>query len=375
MAGTMNPIKRQGSEMMLKGAIRTVCLLILLFLATGCATVPSHYVKVVPAPNRRFPPPQPALVRLPVEIVFPAGKSVYRRVSNFLKGELSQLTPYLLEMPGLHLKAHIADLWSQMQVPIYLEKNIWLVIRPETLGIGRMRSDPKRLSSVHTVLEMTAAPEIVFGPRPPAVPRKMPPLHSFQAGPPVFQAVSNTRIGYKEINEFFRDPKRKLTGKVFPGTGGFQLTLKGIRFYGSGGEMIAEAKLQYNPLINFSGKPGAMTVYLRGTPRFHPRKRYFDFPDLDYDLKSGDILLEIADWVSKSGFRNELRKAIKLPIGPKMDGYKEIINKTLNRPLSPYVSLNTRVESFKLLGGYADNEGIVVRVSLDGTATMDVLWK
>ena len=69
-----------------------------------------------------------------------------------------------------------------------------------------------------------------------------------------------------------------------------------------------------------------------------------------------------------------MRRTIKLPIGSKMDEYKNIINKALNRPLSTYTSLRTQVKTFKVLGGYADNEGIVVRLSLKGTATLDVLW-
>jgi hypothetical protein len=346
-----------------------------LFLLPGCSTVPPNYVRVLPAPERHFPPPKPALVRLPLEIVFPPKHSAYGRVSNYLKRKLTPLAPYLMEMPGLRLKKHIADLWTQMQVPIYLEKNIWLVLRPETLGIGRMRENPRRFSSVHSVLEMTAAPEIIFGPKPPAAPRKMPPLRDFQAGPPVFRAVSNIRISYKEINGFFRDPRQKLVGMVFPGTGGFRLTLEGIRFYGSGGEMIAEAKVRYNPLINLSGKPAHMTVYLRGTPRYHPKRKYFDFPDLEYDLKTGDLLLEIAELFSKSGFRDELRRAIRLPIGAKMQEYKDVIGRTLNRPLSPYIRPRTQVKTFELLGLHADNEGIVMRVSLKGTAALEVLWQ
>ncbi len=353
---------------------RLAFLLALLFLAAGCGTVPSHYVKVLPSPARSFPPVKPALVRLPVEIVFPGGGGVVRHISNFFKGELKQLVPYLLGMPGLHMKSHIADLWAKMQDPIYLDKGIWLLIRPQTLSIGRMRNNRKRASTIHTVLEMTAEPEIVFGPKPPATPVKMPPLQTFEAGPGIFRAMSNTRVSYKEVNQFFQDPRQKLVGMVLPGTGGRKLTLDGIRFYGSGGKVIAEAKLHYNPIINFAGKPAKLTVYLRGTPRYHPKHRVFDFPDLDYDIKSNDLLLQIADWIHKSDFKNVLRRIAKLPIGFKLDEYKEIMDKALNRPLSRYTRLNTQVKSFEVLGGYADNEGIVMRLAVKGTATLDVTW-
>ena len=97
--------------------------------------------------------------------------------------------------------------------------------------------------------------------------------------------------------------------------------------------MIVEVKLQYNPLIvNLGTKPAKLTVYLGGLPRFLPKKRMFDMPDLDYDLKSSDLMVQVADFLFKSDFKNQLRKVAVLPIGPKVDMIKEKVNKALNRP-------------------------------------------
>ncbi len=349
--------------------------LVLLCFAAGCAGLPSHYVRVVPAPARNFPPVKTSLVRLPVEVTFPKGGDMVRHLTNFMKGGFQQLKPDFRGAPGLNWKSHMRDLWAKMQAPIYLDKGLWLLIRPETMSIGRMRTDLKRRLTAHTVLEMTAAPEIIFGDKPSTINRIMPPFGRFQPGPGIFQAMSNTRISYKEANQYFRDPRLKLNGMVLPGTGERKLTLKGIRLYGSGGKVIAEVKLQYNPpIINFTGKPAKMTVYLRGTPRYLPKQRVFDLPDLDFDVKSNDLMVQIADFIFKSDFKNELRKIAKLPIGLKMDIMKEKMNKALNRPLGRFTRLHTQVDSFNVLDGFADNEGIEVRLSIMGTATMEVIW-
>jgi hypothetical protein len=262
-----------------------------------------------------------------------------------------------------------------MQTPIFLDRGLWLLIRPETLSVGMMRTDLKRASTVHTVLEMTAEPEILFGPKPLSTPAGMPPLQRFQPGPGMFEVMSNTRISYKEANQYFQDPRLKLIGMVFPGTGGQKLTLEGIRLYGSGGQVIVEVKLQYNPLVlNLGSKPAKLTVYLRGTPRYLPQEQMFDMPDLDFDIKSSDLMVEVADWLFKSDFKNQLRRIAKLPIGPKLDVIKAKIDKALNRPLGHFTRLHTQVNSFKVLDGFADNEGIEVRLSLEGTATLEVTW-
>ncbi len=86
-----------------------------------------------------FPPVKPGLVRLPVDIVFPSGGDLVQHLSNLFKGGLQQLMPDLSKMPGLNLKAHVEDLWAKMQEPIFLDKGLWLLIRPQTLSIGMMR--------------------------------------------------------------------------------------------------------------------------------------------------------------------------------------------------------------------------------------------
>lgn len=368
-------MKRRGFGVKVKGAARPFLFSMLLLPLAGCGTLPAHYVPILPAPARSFPPVKPGLVRLPVEITFPDGGDLLRHMANLFKGGLKQLEPDLYRAPGLHLQSHIADLWARMQEPISLDKNLWLLIRPGTLSVGIMRTDLRRASTAHTVLEMSAQPEILFGPKPLTHPAPVPPLRPFRPGPGTFQAMSNTRISYAEANQYFRDPRLKLMGMVLPGTGDRKLTLEGIRLYGSGGQVIAEVKLTYNPvLINFTGKPAKVTVYLRGTPRYRPKQRVFDLPDLDFDIKSNDLLLQIADWIFKSDFRNQLRKIAVLPIGLKMDVIKGKISKALNRPLNRYTRLHTQVNSFEVLDGFADNEGVEVRLSIKGTATLEVVW-
>lgn len=363
------PSRHEGAK------IAALFLVLLSFFNGGCRTLPSHSVPVLPAPVTRFPPGKPGMVRLPVRVTFPSGGNVLRHLGNLFKGGLQQLMPDPQDLPGLHLKAHIGDLWTTMQKPIFLDKDLWLLIQPETLSIGMMRTDLKRASTLHSVLEMTAKPEIIFGPEPLTTLSAMPPLEKFQPGPGIFQVIGNTKISYKEINQYFRDPRLKLAGMVLPGSGDRKATLESIRLYGSGGKVIVEVRLHYNPLIvNFEGEAAKLTVYLRGTPRYLPKKETFYMPDLDYDIKSSDLMVQIADWLLKSDFRDQLRKAAQIPIGRNMEVVKGKISKALNRPLGPYAQLHAQVNSFKVLDGFADNEGIEVRLSLQGTASLEVVW-
>ncbi len=352
------------------GAIRSrLLLLVASLLISGCSTVPSHYVQVVPPPVRSFPPAQPGFVRLPVVVNFPPTNNTLQEVVNFFKGRIKQLAQ------GPVLKSKMSDLWEKMASPIYLDKDLWLLIRPQTMSLGKMKGDPKIGTKANGVLEMTASPELFFGPPPLTVHRPMPPFQPYLPGPPIFEATSNVHMDYDDANRFLNDPRTKIDGTVIVGTGQ-KLTITGIRLYGSGGQIVVEANLTYIPLIvNLNSKPAKLTLYLKGTPRFLPKKRVFDLPDLDYDIKSSDLMIQMADLFFKSQFKDQLRKSIKFPVGQKMDVLKLKVSKALNRPFGPYMHLRTKVTSLSVTDGYADNQGIEMRVTIKGSAMLDVNWK
>jgi hypothetical protein len=166
-----------------------------------------------------------------------------------------------------------------------------------------------------------------------------------------------------------------IVGKVLPGSPEGNLTIKGIRISGSGGKVVVEVKVLYDPLIiHLTSRPAHLTLYLRGTPRYLPKRRVFDLPDLKYDIRSGDLLLQAADFILKLDFQDQLRRIAVVPVGLKMDILKAKLNRQLNRSLDAHTRVRTRVDSFEVLDGYADNEGLEARVSIQGSAALEVIW-
>ena len=362
----MTPPNRRGSWAALGLSV--------LVLTAGCRTAP---VRSRPAAEciRSFPAVGPAIVRLPVQIVFPGGADVLKRIARIYQGGLDLFTPVPGGTPDAGKDPHLTELWARMQEPIFLDKDFWLVVRPETLGIGRARSDLKRASTAQVVLEMTARPEIVFGPKPEVVPIPLPPLQKFQAGPAIFRAMSNARFSYAEANDYFRKPEQGLLGRVLSAKGERKLTLVGLTFRGEGGKVELEAKLLYDPpILNLTGHPSEMTVHLWGKPRFLPKRRVFDFPDLDFDVDSGNLLVKLMDLLYKNHFRTLLRRLAKVPIGLKLDWMRGRIDLALNKPIGRFARLKTQAKSFKVIDAFADEDGIEIRVSIQGTAVLQVVW-
>jgi hypothetical protein len=192
----------------------------LCFCAAGCGTVPLREVEVLPAPIRNFPLPPNAIVRIPVEIRFSDKGGLLQPLADLFKTGTLDVMPYVDAIPGF--KGRLGSLWKVIQKPIFIDRDVWLTVNPVALGVGRMRIDPQKPKTAHTILEMVARPELFFGKQPPpSIQTAMPPLMSFKPGPVTFRATSNLSMSYREANNYFKDPKMGIIGKPLKGTGDF----------------------------------------------------------------------------------------------------------------------------------------------------------
>lgn len=275
----------------------------------------------------------------------------------------------------LNCQTRVNDAWDKLREPIKLDRNIWLQIQPESISLGpsRLRGLPNS-PRIETTVELTARPKVVFGDEPPALKAKLPPFAPYQPGPDRFRAESNLRISFEEVTRILTDPRTGLMDRPLDKNGDHDLRITGIRAYGSGGKMVVEAKIQYSPLLNLSGKPAKLTIYLIGTPRYRAKTRTIDFPDLDFDIKTSDFLVQVADFVVGSNMTTQIRRQAVIRIGKKLKDLKQRLSDILNRPLGKNVRLETKLQSLKMEDVFVSGNGLEGRVVLEGRTIVKVDW-
>lgn len=261
-----------------------------------------------------------------------------------------------------HFKERVEEIWHKIQEPIHVGEDVWLQILPHSVGVGQSRLVPGLKPRLETFFEIVAQPNVSFGQKPDQFEKELPPLKDVEKGPGGFHAKTNLKISFNELNKLLADPKIGLIGKPLPG----DLKLKGLHLYGSGGQIVVEADIS---------KPYQMTVYLLGTPHYHEDTRTIDFPDLDFDVKSGDFLVQVATSVDGGGIRDLLREKAVIPVGKELDKLKELMVKMLNRPLGSHAKLKTDINTLQVEEAFVSDFGIESRVALDGEASVDVDWK
>lgn len=354
-------------------------------LVAGCATSkPSLYIEPSDSQPRAFAPAPPTVIRLPIRLGLPKitdlPKDIPRwmdqqvhRVNSILQTKVKDLKWAFPSLRGVTDLEKLPQLWDAMQEPIFLEKNIWLLIHPEALSSGLDQADPKNPFHWWIVLEMTAHPQVVFGPEPTFTLKKIPPFGLYKPGQEGFHAVGNTTVSFREANRILADPKNGLVNYRIKGSGSYRLKVKSVKLYGSEGEVIAQTLIEYYPLVNFEGNPSQMTIYFRGHPTYDPQKQTFYLKDLDFDVKTGDLLMQVADWILKSDIRNALRKKAHIPVGGKLEQLRQRMNVVLNRPVGQHAKLETNMDSFRILDAFVDRDGIQAQMSLDGTSQLELL--
>lgn len=270
-------------------------------------------------------------------------------------------------------KERVKEIWKRIQEPIQMSEDIWLQILPHSVSVGdsHLVADP-RSPRMETVFEIIAEPNVIFGHKPSPMKSELPPLKDYQPGPDGFHAQSNLKISFAEMNKLLTDPKTGILGKALGSSKNVKIT--GLRLYGSGGQMVVEAQIDYQPVLNLSSKPAQLTVYLLGTPQYHEDTQVIDFPDLDFDVKSSDFLVQMATFIDGDGMKAQLRQEAVIPVGKNLNVLKGYLTQMLNRPLGGIAKLKTTVTSLKMEEAFVSDYGIEGRVALDGDATVNVNW-
>ncbi len=267
------------------------------------------------------------------------------------------------------------EMWAKIQEPIRMAQDTWLHIEPQGLSVGdyHLVPDPKN-PRLETVFEFDFQPEVVFGDKPKVEVTQMPPLKDYKPGPEGFQIEQNLVISFKEVNKLLVDPKLGILNKALPGGGNHNLKIDNLYIYGSGGQLVVQADVEYQPVLNLSSQPAKLTIYLLGTPVYDQDQQLINFPDMDFDIKTSDFLVQVAAFVMGSGMKEQLRKEAVINVGKDLDLLKKEMAKVLNRPLGGHARLKTNITSLKMEDAFISDKGIEGRVTLNGDATVDVDW-
>ncbi|HRX95128.1 MAG TPA: DUF4403 family protein, partial [Chitinophagaceae bacterium] len=113
-------------------------------------------------------------------------------------------------------------------------------------------------------------------------------------------------------------------------------------------------------------------VYLVGKPVYNEKTKSIEVTDIDFDVKSKNVLLGSADWLFNKKITREISNAARFELGSYIDTAKIAINQQLNQEWASGVHSSGEIHDIKLIGIYPMQQHLVIRSNCKGTLAVKV---
>jgi len=257
------------------------------------------------------------------------------------------------------LKAKFQQLWNQLNKVYNLYGLGWLKINPQRIRVNNLFAQN---DSLNIYLGLSAKPVISFE-KPTEQPTPLPPIASFSRKPG-FSIFLDAVLSYDSLSTIMN---AQLKGQAFDFKKGFikkKFIIEECKVYGGGFEKLIIK-------VRFSGTNEGV-FYLVGKPVYDKEKRILEVADIDFDIKSKNVLLGSADWLFDKKITKEISKQARFELGSLIDTAKLNINKELNRELTKGVRSYGNIKDISLVGIYPLQQQLVIRANCAGELSVKV---
>ncbi|MBS0154009.1 MAG: DUF4403 family protein [Nitrospira sp.] len=308
-------------------------------------------------------------------------QEVKQRLADVARGGLNRA---VTRLNALTVKSRVEDAWNTLRNPIRLEPEAWLQFNIDKVqhsgfsGAGPIVSD---------AIHVTAKPVIVFGQEPPAEVAALPPLDTPPTStgfygaadaqlygtlpttlanrltPTGFHVVTDIPLDYASLSKVLAN---RLNGKRVVKKEHFIL-ITTAAIFGNGGNQVVMR-------VDFSGD-AVGHVYFVGKPEINLLTQTVSIGGLRYDPETEALLQKTVTWLDLSTFRDLIASESILGVTTATDRVRGLLATTLNRALSPSVSMHGTVGSVQGIGVFADVNALHIRTMSDGTLSLTVTDK
>jgi hypothetical protein len=279
---------------------------------------------------------------------------VMRATSDVLAKQLTELDA---RIAALDARGRFEQWWRLLERPVRIGTDIWLVLDPTMVRLGRIRANNERLDAT---VGLTVTPRIVTGLRPPEVNRPIPrlemtggfgdSLHLLVAGDLSYDVARSAVV-------------RALRGKRLR-QGTRHITIRDVQLSGIGDGRLAVA-------VSFDGS-AVGRIYLVGTPRYNPERDELYVPDLDFDLASENVLVRGLEWLKHEELRDTLRQRARWPARSLVETAMRQVQRGINRELARGVQLSGTLREGAVIDVLATPAAFVVHAHADGQLALRV---
>ncbi|PTQ90649.1 DUF4403 family protein [Agitococcus lubricus] len=255
----------------------------------------------------------------------------------------------------LGLKAMLTKTWPQINEPKQLEKDVWLLLQPEKIGLADIVGTGRY---VKTSVSVSARPQVLTGAKPTVTLPPLPQPQRLISSNDSFHLALRGDIGLETANRLLNE---KLANKPFD-AGGKQVLINSIRLYGSGDKAVLGLRLQ---------QPINGEIYLLARPVLDIANNELRLEQVEFELSTTSLLAKSANWMLHGTFKNLIAEKARFNFDKDLsDTLKDF--KDYHQDLGYGVVLKAQIGSVRPQGVFFTPTDIKAFVVIDGKLALDM---
>jgi hypothetical protein len=288
------------------------------------------------------------------------GADITSQVMKGLKDELDFAKKAIEDSFGVvDLKPQVQQLWNKLTPSYNLYGLGWLQINPQKIRLNNLFA---RNDSLNVFLGLTAKPVIRF--EKPADALTLVPNMDNSLAQSGFNIFLDAVLNYDSLSTILN---AQIQGKQFDfqkGSVKKTVIVKDCRIYGSGNERLIIK-------MSFTGTNEGI-VYFTGKPAYNEKNKIIEVRDIDFDIKTKNLLLSTADWIFNKRITTEITQYARFDLSGYVDTAKLLINQQLNREWMRGVKSIGLMNELKIAGFYPLSEYFIIRSNASGNLLVRV---
>jgi len=285
------------------------------------------------------------------------GQDITDQVMKGLKEELDAAKTDMEKNFGSYdLRPKFQQVWDQLNKVYSMYGLGWLQINPTKIRINNLFA---KNDSLNIFLGLAAKPMISFE-KPQEHLTIVPGISDFsqRTGFTIFlDAVLNYDSLSNIVTTQLKDKRFDLASNKY-------VIIKECSLYGMDNEHLIIK-------VNFEGSQKGL-FYLTGKPSYDVSTKKIELKDLDFDIKSKNMLMKTAEWLFSRRIVNELKKYSQFDLSSYINTAITTVNQQLNKEWIKGIQSSGNMNEIKIIAIYPLRERLIIRSNCSGNLSVKI---
>jgi hypothetical protein len=282
------------------------------------------------------------------------GQDITTTVMNGLKKELDASKKAMEDsFSVINLRPFIQQAWNKMSDVYSIPGVGYFTLHPKKL---RMENINAKNDLLNINLGISASPLVSFA-RPDVTSSPVPDL-STANNPGGFNIYLEAALQYDSLSRVLNG---YMANKRFDFNEGFVKNHIIIQQTEVSGDTLGNLVVKVDFTGSFNG-----TAFFKGKPTYNTDRKAIEVKDMDYDLRTKNILLNTAKWLFNKRILTELKKYTTFDLANYYDTASKTLNDWLNREWTRGIRGSGAINDLKLTSVYALPEHLLIRSNCVG---------